>query len=361
MTQAPRPSAADWQTIAEIVAAARDTLAPQIWDYISGGADSETTLRRNAQGLDRRALKPRALRDTRQVDLSTTLLGQRLALPFFPTAIGSLELICPDGVLETARAATALGTTACVSVMSSHRIGRIAADATAPLILQVYMVGDDDWFADTAAQARDAGCLAVAITVDTTRFGRRERDLANRFSPRWAVDRPGLAGTDAALRDRSRAGFDWAALDRVRARCDLPIILKGIGCPEDAVQAADAGVACIYVSNHGGRQLDHGPAAIDQLDAIAQAVGDRVELVMDGGIMRGSDVVKALSLGARAVGLGRLQAHALAAGGGEGLRRALSILAEETEITMALAGATSIAALTRDCFWPGLMPPLPLG
>lgn len=358
MPQTAPHRAADWQTIDEIVRAARTALTPEIWDYVSGGADSETTLRRNAQGFHRLALKPRALRDMRQIDLSTTLLGHRFALPFFPTAIGSLELVCPDGVLAAARAATALGTTACVSVLSNHPIGRIAAAATGPLILQVYMAGDAAWFADTAAQARDAGCLAIAITVDTARYGRRERDLTNRFSSRGAIDRPGLAGTDAARRDICRAGFDWAMLDRVRALSDLPIILKGIGCPEDAVLAADAGVTCLYVSNHGGRQLDHGPAAIDQLDAIAQAVGDRVELVMDGGITRGTDVVKALALGARAVGLGRLQAHALAAGGADGLRRALGILAEETEIAMALAGAASVAALTRDCLWPGAMPPV---
>lgn len=349
---------ADWRTIPEITGAAKAALPREIWDYISGGADSETTLRRNRRAFERLMLKPRVLRDMRKVDLSTTLLGHRLALPFFPTAIGSLELASAGGAVESARVATGLGTTACVSILSAQPIGDMAAAASGPLILQVYMAGDERWFADVAAEAKAAGFMAIAVTIDTARYGRRDRDLTNRFSSREAVDRPGLAGTDAARRDEYRAAFDWTALDRLRPHCDLPLILKGIGCPEDALMAVARGIDCLYVSNHGGRQLDHGPAALDQLDAIAQAVGTRAELIMDSGVLRGTDVLKALALGARAVGLGRLQACALAAGGAAGLRWALGLLAEELEIAMALCGAASVAEVDRLCLWPGSADPV---
>jgi isopentenyl diphosphate isomerase/L-lactate dehydrogenase-like FMN-dependent dehydrogenase len=346
---AERGKAEDWATVSEILEAAHRRMTPEARDYVEGGADSETTLRRNREAYDGWALRPRILRDVRNIDMSTRILGLPVSLPVFPTAIGSLNLLHPDGALEVARGAVAAGTTSMVGILPTPDFETIGREIGRPLMFQIYVRGDDDWLAEIARRAEDAGYYALALTVDSAVYGRRERDLINRFSSRKAVDRPALAGTDAARRAEFQAATDWRSLERLRASTSLPLVLKGVMDGEDARIALEAGVDGIYVSNHGGRQLDHAPSSLDGLEEIADAVGGRTEILFDGGVMRGTDILKALCLGATAVGLGKLQALALAAGGQAAVQRMLRILAEEVRNSLALMGQTSLAGLDRSC------------
>ena len=348
MAQA-RSEAEDWATTGEIVAAARRRMTREVSDYIEGGADSETTLRRNREAFDSWALRPRILRDVRHVDLSARVLGLPVSMPVFPTAIGSLNLLHPDGALEVARGAVAAGTTSMVGILSTPDVETIGREIGRPLMLQLYVRGDDDWLADIARRAEEAGYYALALTVDSAVYGRRERDLVNRFSSGKAVDRPALAGTDAARRAEFQAATDWRTLERLRTATRLPIVLKGVMDAEDARLALEAGVDGIYVSNHGGRQLDHAPSALEGLEEIADAVGGRTEILFDGGIVRGTDILKALCLGANSVGLGKMQALALAAGGQAAVERLLHLLGVEMRNALALMGQTVVTGLDRSC------------
>lgn len=339
---------AQFATIAEMVEMARASLRREVWDYLDGGADSEATLRSNRAAFDRYRLMPRILRDVRQIDLSTTIMGRPSALPFFTTAIGSLDLLHPDGAAGSARAAVSLGGTSCVGLLARPHFDQIAASAAGPLMLQLYIRGDDDWLREVLHQAEAAGYYGIQVTVDSPVYGRRERDLVNRFSSRSTPDRPAIAGTSEVPQAEHQAAFDWARLDRLRAMTKLPLGLKGVMHPDDAVRAVNSGIDCIYVSNHGGRQLDCAPATIDQLPIIAAAVAGRAEIVVDSGIMRGTDVIKCFALGASAVGLGKLQGYALAAGGTNGVRRMLELLAEEVRASMALVGATRMSDLGAE-------------
>ncbi|APZ50668.1 alpha-hydroxy acid oxidase [Salipiger abyssi] len=349
----------DWPTLAALSQAARDRLPQAHWDYLMGGAESETTLRRNAADFERIALMPGALRDVRQVDLSTTVMGRKLALPIFPTAIGSLDLLHPEGATASARAAVAAGTTACTGILSKPSFEAVAAEAGGPLLFQLYIRGDEAWLADTLKRAEAAGFFGIALTVDSPVYGRRERDIANGFSSRRAPDRAALPNTPDATRAAYQAAVSWEILPKLREMTRLPIALKGIMSVEDALRGVELGADAIYVSNHGGRQLDHAPSALAQLGRIAAAVNGRAEILFDSGVTRGSDVVKALALGASAVGLGKLQGLALAAGGEAGVRQLLALLAQEIAATMALVGATRLSELTPACLTSSDVPILP--
>lgn len=338
----------DWPTIGSLVNAAHAALPNQIYDYIAGGADGEITLARNRTAFESFRLKPRVLRDVSNINLSTRFLGKPLALPFFPTAIGSLDLAHTDGAAGSARAAGQAGAMTCVSMLAAPGFEPLGAAGTGPKMLQIYVVDDLDWLVDMAERAMASGYFALAITVDTAVYGRRERDLINGFSSRKAVDRPGRSGTDLAQRDRVRAAFDWQKLERFLMRSPLPVVLKGVMWPDDARRAVDMGVAAIYVSNHGGRQLDAAPAAIEMLPHIVSAVEGKADIAFDGGIARATDIVIALALGANVVGLGKLQALALAAGGEAGVSRLIALLTAQLETTMALIGVTRPGEVTRD-------------
>jgi len=315
--------------------AARRNLTDNVWHYLTGGAESETTMRRNRFGLDSLAFRPRALADVSKVDPSTTFLGQNLAIPVMLAPIGSLQSITPGGGATVAKAAAEFGTINFVSSVTQPSLEEIAAASAKAKIFQLYVQGDLKWVENLLARVTCAGYSALCLTVDTAHYGRRERQMMDRWLP------PSRRGVGYEY----RAGLTWDTLDAIKEMAGLPFILKGVATAEDAVLAVEHGVSAIYVSNHGGRQLDHGRATIDMLPEIVDAVRGRAEIVLDGGIVRGSDVVKAIALGARAVAIGKLQGWGLAAAGQAGLVRVLEILRDETVTTMGLLGITKLDQL----------------
>lgn len=342
----------EFLTIPEIVKSAVAKLPPAHWHYLSGGADSEATLRRNRAALDTIGFRPRVLRDVSKIDCRTDLFGQNWRLPVVLAPIGGLALVDPEGGLAAAKAAEAFGILPFVSVMGFPALEVVAANTSVRPVFQLYVRGDRAWVADIVARARAAGFRALCLTVDTALYGRRERDLEARFSPASAIDRPDVAHLLGREGDLHQAAVDWDMLAYIVSIAGMPVVLKGVMDADDARRAVDAGVHTIYVSNHGGRQLDYAPATIEVLPEIAAAVKDRARLIVDGGMMRGSDVIKAVALGADAVGLGKLQAYALAAGGAPVLVRALEILEVEIRTTLGLIGKTSFADLSPDALRP---------
>jgi isopentenyl diphosphate isomerase/L-lactate dehydrogenase-like FMN-dependent dehydrogenase len=328
-----------FQTLHEIVKAARTNLAQGPWDYLMGGAESETTLRRNRQALDSVAFRPRVLRDVSKVDCTSTFLGRPLRIPVMLAPIGGLETFDPGGGATVGRASAEFGVPHMLSSVCMPGLEATAAAADNFRIFQLYVRGDDAWVDDHVKRARDHGYAAFCLTVDTASYSRRERDLATRYVKPWRQRATGFA---------FQAGLNWDHVKRYKDLHDLPLILKGIATAEDAVLACEHGVEVVYVSNHGGRQLDHGRGSLDVLPEIVAAVGGRADVIMDGACVRGTDVVKALALGARVVGLGRLQGLGLAAAGQAGLVRALELLEEEIRICFSLLGVDRVAALDRS-------------
>ncbi|MCU4181839.1 alpha-hydroxy acid oxidase [Bosea sp. BH3] len=342
------PSSADngsFSVTRQIFDEAQRNLPKPIWDYLSGGSESELTLRRNRQALDGIGLRPRVLRNVQSVDTATSLLGLPLSLPVFLAPIGSLGVLHRAGAPASARAATSAGTTLFFGVHSETPLDEVVRHASSPLVFQLYLRGDREWALAIIERAAKLGFHAVCITVDLPVVGRRERDILNRFSPLTVLDRPNL-GADPTVTDGHLARADWGLIVEIIAASPLPVILKGIQGAEDAVLAVEAGAKVVYVSNHGGRQLDHAASSIEILPEVVAAVAGRAEIVIDSGFVRGSDIVKALALGARAVGLGKLHGWALAAGGEQGVRRMLDILREEVRGVMSLLGATSVGELS---------------
>jgi isopentenyl diphosphate isomerase/L-lactate dehydrogenase-like FMN-dependent dehydrogenase len=332
-------------TVPDIFAAARDRLAPDVWDYLIGGAGTEATIARNRAALDALLLEPRVLRDVGARTTGTSFAGIPLALPAMLAPVGTISLFAPDGASACARAAHRAGTAAFVGVLSVPVLEEVAAASPGPLVFQLYVRGDRAWMLDLAQRAEAAGYAALCITVDSPVDGRRERDLRRGFAARKRQARPNLGA--AYERREHQATLRWEDVEWLRGEIGIPILLKGVTAAEDAVRGADVGVAGIVVSNHGGRQLDHQRGAVEALALVADAVGDRVDLAVDGGFLRGADVVKALGLGARAVLVGRLMCAALAAGGEDGLVAALELLRTDVDATLALLGARSPADVER--------------
>jgi glycolate oxidase len=323
----------------EIVAAARRNLSKEVWDYLVGAAESETTLRRNRYALDSYAFVPRVLRDVSKVDSSTTALGHKLRIPVFLAPMGSMQLLTEDGAVAAGRAAGRFGIMHMVSSVSRHEIEDVAAAGEAPKVFQLYIRGDMDWVRAYLERARNAGCVAFTLTVDAAYYGIRERQLMNRW------ERPGFRDRDTRM---ILATVTWDMMRAIRDLWRGPMILKGIASAADARLAVDHGVDVVYVSNHGGRELDHNRGTLDMLPEIVDAVGGRAEVWIDGGFTRATDVIKALCLGARAIGIGRLQGWGLAAAGEDGLVRVLEILEEEMVNAMGLIGVTRVADLGPD-------------
>jgi glycolate oxidase len=326
----------DFVSNQEIIVAARRNLSQNVWDYLTGGAESESTMRRNRFGLDGLAFRPRILVDVSHVDPSTTFLGHKLRIPVMLAPIGSLQAITPGGGVTVAKAAEEFGTVNFVSSVTQPALEEIAAASANPKIFQLYVQGDLAWVEELLSRVKRAGYNALCLTVDTANYGHRERQMMNRWLP------PSRRGVGY----EHRAGLTWKTLDAIKARADLPFILKGVATAEDACIAVEHGVDTIYISNHGGRQLDHGRATIDMLPEIVEAVHGKAQVVLDGGILRGSDVLKAVALGARAVSIGKLQGWGLAAAGQAGLVRVLELLEDEIATTMALLGITRIDQLS---------------
>ena len=331
-------TAAQFLTLHEIVVAARANLAPGPWGYLIGGTETETTVRRNRLALDSIAFRPRVLRDVSGVDSAATFLGRPVRLPVMLAPVGGMESFVAEGAAAAARAAAQFGIPQMLSSVCHPGLEATAAAADALRVFQLYVRGDEAWVDDWARRARAHDFRAFCFTVDSAFYSRRERDLIGRYVKPWRAE--------AAAGVKYQAALSWDQVKRFKDRHDLPVILKGIATAEDAEIAMRHGVEVIYVSNHGGRQLDHGLGSAAVLPEIVAAVGGRAEVWVDGGFMRGSDVVKAIALGAHCVGLGRLACLGLAAAGVAGLVRALELVEEEIRTCLGLLGVTSLAELT---------------
>lgn len=324
--------------------------------YFAGGAADELTLRDNVAAFQRLKLRPRMLVDVSGVSAATTVMGTEVSMPLLvaPTAI---QKMChPAGEAATARAAAAAGTVMTLSTIATSTPGEVAGEAPpAPRWFQVYCFEDQGVTRALIDQAVEHGYEALVLTVDAPRAGRRERDLRTGFQVPSEVTVPSVAaalGEPASLTIAEIFGMldvtlTWRDLERLRGLSDLPLLVKGVLTEEDARLACDAGVDGIVVSNHGGRQLDGVQATIDALPEVVEAVEGRVEVLVDGGIRRGTDVVKALALGARAAMIGRPVLWALAAGGEEGVRHVLELLHDEIELALLLCGCPTPEEVTR--------------
>jgi len=347
-------------SVLDFEAIAREKMTPAAYDYYAGGAEDEVTLAENREAFRRIALRPRVLAGTGSVDTRVELLGLSLPYPvaLAPTAFNRLGH--PDGELAAARAAGKAGTMMCCSTIASTSIEDIAASATGPLWFQLYIYRDREVTRDLVARAEAAGCRALVLTVDTPHLGRRERDMRGGFTLPSGIGIRNLEryGTADAMRWAQTstfteyvhklldAGLKWDDVTWLRSITKLPLLIKGLLTAEDAALALEHGASGIVVSNHGGRQLDGAMATIDALPAIATRVAGRVPVIVDGGIRRGTDVFKALALGARAVLIGRAYLWGLAADGEAGVSSVLEMLRAELELTMALAGCPTSASIT---------------
>ncbi|MBI2197817.1 MAG: alpha-hydroxy-acid oxidizing protein [Candidatus Rokubacteria bacterium] len=339
-----------FQTLHEIVKAARQNLEPGPWDYLIGGAETETTLRRNRQALDSIAFRPRVLRDVSRIDCTSALFGRAVRLPVLVAPVGSIETFTPGGGATAAKAAAEFGIPLMLSSVCNPGLEAVAAAADGFRMFQLYVRGDVGWVDDHVRRAVEHGYAAFCLTVDTAVYGRRERDLARRFVKPWRVRATGFD---------YQAGLTWDHVKRFKDTHAIPLILKGIATAEDAALACDLGVDGLYVSNHGGRQLDHGRGTTEALPEVVAAVGGRATIIVDGGFLRGTDIVKAVALGAAAVGIGRLACVGLAAAGQAGLVRALELLEEEIRICLGLLGVERLAQLDRSYLNPATPVVLP--
>ena len=335
----------DFVSNEEIIREARRRCTQGAWDYLVGGSESETTLRRNRRAFDKIAFRPRILVDVSHVDTSTTFMGQKLCIPAILAPIGSLQVFDPAGGIAATQAATEFGIIHCLSSATLPSLEETAAATPTPKIFQLYVHGDEDWTADMIRRIRDSGYAALALTVDVAHYSRRERPMLTRYMP--PTRRPG-----AAPERRWLAALTWESMDRIRDMAGLPFMLKGVQTAEDAEIAVQHGVDYIWVSNHGGRQIDHGLGSLETLPEIVQAVGGRARIIVDGGVQRGTDILKAVALGADVVALGRLQGWGLAAGGVAGCVRMLEILEDELMSAMGLVGLTSIDRVTPKYVCP---------
>jgi isopentenyl diphosphate isomerase/L-lactate dehydrogenase-like FMN-dependent dehydrogenase len=331
----------EFLTLHEFVAAARDRLDANGWDYLVGGTETETTVARNRAALDAIALRPRVLVDVSEIDTAADFLGAPVRLPVLLAPVGGLETFDPGGVVAAAEGAGAFGVPVMASSVSRRTKEEVRAATRAPATFQLYVRGTGRFIEDEIEATAEAGHEAFCLTVDSAYYSRRERDIVKRF------DKPWRRGVDPVA-VRAQAALSWADVARVRKTCPIALILKGIMTVEDARIAAEHEVDAVYVSNHGGRQLDHGLGAMDVLPEIAEAIGRRAKVIVDGGFCRGTDIVKAMALGAHAVGLGRLYCYGLAAAGPAGVVRLLEILEEEVRSALGLVGVTRFADLRPE-------------
>ena len=342
--QGGKIAAAEYETLHEIVRKARRNLDQNNWDYIVGGTETETTLRRNRLALDSIAFRPRVLRDVSNVDASTAAFGRKLRLPVLMAPIGNLECFHPGAAASVARAAGGFGAAHMLSSVCQPGLEGVADAAPGALrIFQLYARGDDAFVDDCVTRAIARGYAAFCLTVDTALYSRRERDIAKRHM---------TAGRRRVEGREYLAALNWRTVKRIKDRFKIPLILKGIATAEDARIAVEHGVEWIYVSNHGGRQLDHGRGAMEMLPEIRDAVAGRARLMVDGAINRGSDVVKAIAAGADLAGMGRMQCFGLAAAGEAGVVRMLEILEDEVKRCLGLLGVTGLAQLDGSYLHP---------
>ena len=340
-----------FQNLHEFVTQARINLNRNNWDYLIGGSETETTLARNRLALDSIGFRPRVLRDVSNVDCSRTLFRKKLRIPVLCSAVGSVQVFEPGGGATVAEATREFGNGMILSSGAHPGLEKTAeASGEGFKIFQLYVRGDADWVDDHVRRAIDNGYDSFCLTIDTDSYSRRERDIAKRHQRRREP-------VDSARIYQAR--FSWRDIERIKKNFDIPLVLKGISTAEDTKIAVEHGVDCVYVSNHGGRQLDQGVGTIDVLPEVVEAVGGRATIIVDGGISRGTDVVKALALGADAVSVGRLYVYGLAAAGGRGMVRLFEILEDEIRICLALLGVTGYHELDKSYIRPArqVVPP----
>ena len=331
----------EFLTLQEIYQAAKRNLPPGPWAYLIGGTETETTVKRNRHALDTVAFRPRVLRDVSKVESSALFLGKKVRLPVMLAPIGGLESIVEGGAAAAARGAAQFGVPQMLSSVCKPGLEDTAAAADTVRSFQLYVRGDDAWVDDFVKRAKANGFGSFCLTVDVAAYSRRERDLLGRFVKPWRA----TAGAGAPF----QSGLSWRQVKRFKDKHpDIPLIIKGVATAEDAAMCVEHGVEVVYVSNHGGRQLDHGLGSAAVLPEVVKAVNGKAEVWVDGGFMRGTDVVKAIALGATTVGLGRFTGLALAAAGPQGLVRALEILEDEIRICLGLLGITSFAELNAS-------------
>jgi 4-hydroxymandelate oxidase len=362
---APSETVAVLLNLHEYEAAAREVLSPMAWDYVAGGSGDEVTLRGNRAAFDRWRLVPRVLRGLHEVSTATTVLGQDISLPVLIAPSGRHRLCHDEGERATARAARAAGTIYTMSTAATIAIEEVAAQA-GPWWFQLYVYRDRGLTRELVTRAAAAGASALVVTLDVPMRGRREAEERSRFAMPPGVATAHLmapegtlvpAGTKStAVAAEVNAVFDptlnWDDLEWLASLSPLPVLLKGILHPDDAVHAVESGTRAILVSNHGGRQLDSAIASLDALPAVVEAVAGRVEVLVDGGVRRGTDVLKALALGARAVLIGRPIHWGLAVDGEAGVRQVLELLRAELALDLMLCGLASPAEVDRALIIP---------
>ena len=323
----------EYLVLHEFVKKAREKLPKETWDYLIGASETETTFKRNRFALDNIAFRPRVLRDVENVDLSVDLFGHNLKMPVILAPIGSMQDFVDGAGTAPTLAASEFGIMHMISSTCMPGLEEVAKSVNYPKLFQLYVRGNKDWVDDNIKNAMDHNYAGICLTVDLDAYGRRERDLAKRYR---TTSRQSASGFEHQMR------FSWKDIDRIKSYCHLPIIIKGIATKEDALLAVEHGVEVVYVSNHGGRQLDFGLGGLNVLPEISEAIGDNAKVIFDGGIMRGTDVVKAIALGADCVGIGRLQGFAAAAGGSKAIVRMLELLELEISTALRLLGVNSI-------------------
>ncbi len=350
----------------ELEELAKEKLPRIAYDYFASGAWDEITLRRTRAAYDEIMVHYRVLVDVSRRNLTTSLFGQSLAMPLLLAPTAFHKLAHPDGELATARAAGAAGIPMILSSLSTTTVEDVLGAATGPVWFQLYINKDRGFTRELLARVETAGCKAVMLTVDTPEWGRRERDVRNGFhlppglsainlllsNERGEVIGQTGAGMGQAFTWMLDASVTWKDVDWLCSLTKLPVILKGICRPDDARRSLQHGVAGLVVSNHGARQMDTAPATIEVLPGIVEAVQGKIPVLLDGGIRRGLDILKALALGANAVQIGRPVLWGLACGGQQGVHKVLEMLRQELDLAMALAGCPDLKSITRDLVSP---------
>ncbi|KAG8098419.1 hypothetical protein GUJ93_ZPchr0013g37597 [Zizania palustris] len=347
--------------VMEYQAIAKQKLPKMVYDYYASGAEDEWTLNENREAFSKILFRPRILIDVSKIDMTTTVLGFKISMPIMIAPTAMQKMATPEGEYATARAASAAGTIMTLSSWATSSVEEVASTGPGIRFFQLYVYKDRNVVEQLVRRAERAGFKAIALTVDTPRLGRREADIKNRFVLPPYLTLKNFEGLDLGKMDKSNdsglasyvAGqidrtLSWKDVKWLQSITSMPILVKGVITAEDARLAVHSGAAGIIVSNHGARQLDYVPATISALEEVVTAAQGRIPVYLDGGVRRGTDVFKALALGAAGVFIGRPVVFALAAEGEAGVRNVLRMLREEFELTMALGGCTSLADITRS-------------
>ncbi len=342
---------------------AKQNLSKMVFDFVAGGACDEVTLRKNREAFDQIRLNPRILAGQKDISTRTQILGQEIAFPAIISPIAFHGLVHKQGELATARAAQTAATIFVSSIASNYPVEEITAQAPERVWFQINFYKDQELTKKFVKRAETSGCKALVVTVDSATTGRRERDLANSFHLPKSLEMANFkkVGVKRELKPKRggsalvdfrkefvKPGPSWRDFEWLRGQTKLPVIVKGIMRPDDAIQAVRLGANAVWISNHGGRQLDTTAPSITVLPKIAEALGGQAEIIFDSGVRRGTDIVKAIALGATCVGIGRPIIWGLAESGERGAARVLQILKDELENAMAILGCDSVGGISRD-------------